>query len=116
MIIKKNIITKVIIKKYNNEDTLLQAITNAYIYAKLYYTIPSHVDSYEGYADAIFIPYDSDKPVMIVELKYKKNADSGIKQIKKGKYPGMLKPYKDNLLLVSINHDKEYRKGFKHPT
>jgi len=93
-------------KKYNSESTLENAIKNAYMYAKNYYTILPEVDSGKGYADVTFIPFKPDKPAMIVELKYNKTTNTGINQIKKMNYPERLELYKDNLLLVSINYDR----------
>ena len=47
---------------------------------------------------------------MIIELKYDKDADTAIKQIKEKKYFFGLEKYLDNLLLVGINYDKETKK------
>jgi hypothetical protein len=52
----------------------------------------------------------SDKPAMIVELKYNKTAKAAIDQIKEKKYPKSLQDYKGNLLLVGINYDKDTKK------
>ncbi len=48
-----------------------------------------------------------DKPAMIIELKYDKDADSAIRQIHEKRYDGDLKKYFGNLLLVGINYDKD---------
>ncbi|MCD7815008.1 MAG: hypothetical protein LUH20_13350, partial [Lachnospiraceae bacterium] len=59
-------------------------------------------------ADYAFIPRrDTDKPAMIVELKFNKDADTAIKQIHDNRYDGVLKDYFGNLLLVGINYDKD---------
>jgi hypothetical protein len=44
---------------------------------------------------------------MVVELKYNKDAQSAIRQIKEKKYVKSLEEYQGNLLLVGINYDKE---------
>lgn len=44
---------------------------------------------------------------MLVELKYDKDADSAIRQIRENRYDGRLKKYFGNLLLDGINYDKE---------
>lgn len=44
---------------------------------------------------------------MIVELKYDKDTDTAISQIKRKEYSGKILEYTDNLLLVGINYDKE---------
>ncbi|MCD8018367.1 MAG: PD-(D/E)XK nuclease domain-containing protein [Clostridiales bacterium] len=69
----------------------------------------------KGFADYAFIPRrNADKPVMIVELKYDKDADTAIKQIYDNRYDGALKDYSGNLLLVGINYDKDEKgKGAK---
>lgn len=52
----------------------------------------------------------SNKPAMIVELKYDKDADAAIEQIHRKEYKGKVLEYTDNLLLVGINYDKETKK------
>ena len=56
----------------------------------------------------MFIPRKHvDKPAMVVELKYDKDADTAISQIHRKEYQGKVLDYTDNLLLVGINYDKE---------
>lgn len=96
--------------QYNNESSLSCAITIAYYTAKRFYRIVRELPSGKGYADLAFIPRrGTDKPAMIVELKYDKDADSAIRQIHDNRYDGVLKEYVGNLLLVGINYDKEAR-------
>ena len=58
----------------------------------------------------MFIPRKHvDKPAMIVELKYDKDADTAISQIKRKEYTGKVLEYSNNLLLVGINYDKEIK-------
>jgi hypothetical protein len=40
-------------------------------------------------------------------LKYNKDADTAICQIKRQQYPEKVAQYTDNLLLVGINYDKQ---------
>ena len=47
------------------------------------------------------------KPAMIIELKYDKDADAAINQIKEKRYSGALKGYKNEILLVGINYSKD---------
>ena len=62
----------------------------------------------KGYADIVFLPRKkSDKPAMVVELKYNKSVESAIAQIKKKQYPEALKEYQGNLLLVGISYRKK---------
>ena len=60
----------------------------------------------KGFADIAFIPLDKKDPAMVVELKYNKDADTAIKQIKEKRYPAGFENYLDNLLLVGVNYDK----------
>ncbi len=46
---------------------------------------------------------------MIVELKYNKDADTAIRQIKENRYDGALKDYAGNMLLVGISYDKDVK-------
>ena len=48
-----------------------------------------------------------DKPALVVELKWDKNAEGAIQQIKEKEYCRSLEEYKGNLLLVGINYDKK---------
>lgn len=71
------------------------------------YTIIRELPSGKGYADIVFLPRKhSDKPAMVVELKYNQSAESAIAQIKEKRYPKALEDYGGSLLLVGINYDK----------
>ncbi len=97
--------------QYNDENSLSCAVTIAYYTAKNYYTVIRELPSGKGFADLTFLPRQgSDKPAMIIELKYNKTADSAIQQIKARRYEGALKDYQGNLLLVGINYDKSDKK------
>lgn len=47
------------------------------------------------------------KPAMIIELKWDKDADSAIRQIKERRYTGNLRGYGEKILLVGVNYDKD---------
>ncbi len=96
------------ILSYNDENSLSCVLSIAYIYAKNDYIIHRELATGKGFADLVFIPRKHvDKPAMIVELKYDKDADTAISQIKRKEYSGKVLEYTDNLLLVGINYDKE---------
>ncbi|MCD8221474.1 MAG: ATP-binding protein [Clostridiales bacterium] len=96
------------ILRYNDESSLSCAITLAYYTARNDYEIVRELPAGKGFADIAFIPYrSSDKPAMIVELKYDKNADTAIRQIRENRYGGRLKDYAGRVLLVGINYDKD---------
>jgi hypothetical protein len=96
------------ILQYNDENSLSCVITLAYYNAINEYTIIREMPTGIGFADIVYIPKGgSDKPAMVVELKYSKKAKTAIEQIKTKQYPSSLSQYKGNLLLVGINYDKE---------
>ncbi|MBR4532203.1 AAA family ATPase [bacterium] len=95
------------IKNYNRESSLQAAIIIAFYAARRRYTIVQELPAGRGFADIGFIPLDKKDPAMVVELKYNKDADTAIKQIKERNYPAVFENYLDNLLLVGINYDKE---------
>lgn len=69
------------------------------------------IPSGKGFADIVFIPRKcSDKPALLVELKWDKTAISAVNQIKNRNYVGVLNEYQDNLLLVGINYNKKEKK------
>ena len=92
---------------YNDESSLKTAIILAYYAASSKYTIIKELPTGRGFADIGFIPLDRKDPAMVVELKYDKNAESAIRQIKEKNYPKVFENYLDNLLLVGVNYDKE---------
>ena len=106
-------------KTYNDEAALSYAIQYAYYAAQRYYTTILELDSGKGYADIVYLPSPrySDKPALLVELKYDKSAKTALTQIKERAYPDRLVHYKGNILLVGINYDKEVdhnNPDFKH--
>ena len=48
-----------------------------------------------------------DKPAIVLELKYKKDVDAAIDQIKRKKYVSKIEQYTGDILLVGINYDKK---------
>lgn len=96
---------------YNDENSLSCVISLAYYNAINEYTKIRELPTGKGFADIVYLPIKhSDKPAMIVELKYDKSAEGAIAQIKEKKYVESLKEYQGNLLLVGINYDKETKK------
>ena len=63
-----------------------------------------------GFADFILIPrpeYKMDYPAIVIELKWNKNVDSAIAQIKEKRYPKSITEYCGDILLVGINYNKK---------
>ena len=79
---------------YNNELSLSCAITVAYYVAKKGYTLIRECPAGKGFADIAFVPRrNTDKPALIVELKWNKSAKGAI-----------------NLLLVGICYNRKTKK------
>lgn len=87
----------------------------AYYSARKEYTIIREIPSGYGFADLVFLPKKNiDKPAMIVELKWRKDAETALTQIKEKKYIQALEGYEGEILLVGINYEKEGAEGKKH--
>ncbi len=97
---------------YNDENALSYTISLAFYAAREYYSVFRELPTGKGFADMVFIPKATatDKPAMVIELKYDKSTQGAIAQIKEKKYAESLSAYKGNLLLVGINYDREAKK------
>ena len=103
--------SKVAPKFYNNEQALRSLIHQAYIAAIDDYVQIQELPSGTGYADVVFIPRKrSDRPAMIVELKFGGCTGGAIEQIKDRKYPTIVSEFTGDILLVGINYDKKTKK------
>lgn len=97
---------------YNNENALSCTIALAYYSAREYYLSFREFPTGKGFADIVYIPRKShsDKPAIIVELKWDKSAKGAIRQIKDKGCVESLKDYRGNLLLVGINYSLKTKK------
>lgn len=96
---------------YNNEQSLRSVVRTAFLGAIDHYIEIQELASGKGYADLVFIPRcHSNKPVLVIELKWNESAHTAIDQIKERDYPEVLKGLSDDLLLVGINYDKNSKK------
>ena len=97
--------------QYNNENSLSSVLSIAYLSAIKYYFKPiRELPTGRGFADFVFIPkplYRDDYPALLVELKWNKDAETALNQIKERKYPESLQQYTGDILLVGINYDKK---------
>ncbi len=92
---------------YNDENSLACAVQLAYYSARKDYRIIREMPSGKGFADIVFLPLPhTDKPAVVVELKYGKSADAAVQQIKDRDYVRVLSGYPGEILLVGINYDK----------
>lgn len=98
--------------QYNDENALSYTISLAFYAARQYYTVIRELPTGKGFADLAFVPRKqyADKPAMVVELKWNQDADTALRQIREKSYPIGLSEYKENMLLVGIDYDKETRK------
>ena len=95
------------ILSYNNENSLACVLNIAYYYARNDYVMYRELPSGKGFADIVLIPRKNvSSPALVLELKFNKDADAAIDQIRRKQYPARLEEYKDNTLLVGINYDK----------
>ena len=99
------------ILSYNNENSLACVLSIAYYYARNDYVMHREFPSGKGFADIVLIPRKYvESPAIVLELKYNKDADTAISQIKQRKYPAKVAQYAGNLLLVGISYDRETKK------
>ncbi len=97
------------ILSYNNENSLSCVISLAYYSARNYYYLKRELPAGKGFADMVFTPRSnsSDKPAMIVELKWNQSAQGAIQQVKDKQYVKALESYSGTVFLVGINYNKE---------
>ena len=96
------------ILSYNNENSMACVLSIAYYYAKNDYVFHRELASGKGFADLVLLPRKNvSSPALVLELKYDKEADTAIAQIKRKKYPAKVAQHTGELLLVGINYDKE---------
>ena len=95
-----------------------EAIQNDFEKERLYGSLPSvnnctnaWIDG-KGFEDICFVPrkLHADKPAAVIELKWDKDAEGAIAQIKEKRYAEALKEYHGNLLLAGINYDRKTKK------
>ena len=92
---------------YNDENSLSCAIGLAYYSARKEYKLIRELPTGKGFADIVFLPLPhTNKPALIVELKYDKSVRAAIAQIKERQYTQVFETYTGEILLVGINYDK----------
>ncbi len=93
---------------YNDENSLGCAIGLAYYSARKDYKLIRELPAGKGYADIVFLPLPyTNKPAMVVELKYDRSVSAAIQQIKDRKYIQALEGYTGEILLVGVNYNKD---------
>lgn len=103
------------ILSYNNENSLACVLSIAYYYARNNYVMHRELASGKGFADIVLIPRKNvESPAVVVELKFRQDADAAIDQIKRRQYPAKVAQYTDDLLLVGINYDRDTKQHTCH--
>ena len=103
------------ILKYNDENSLAVSIGLAFYSARKEYNVVREMPAGEGFADMVFLPkYNVTKLPMIIELKWDKEAETAISQIKEKKYLESLGDYKGEVILVGISYEKDGPDAKKH--
>ena len=98
------------ILSYNNENSLACVLSIAYYYAKNDYVMHRELATGKGFADIVLIPRKNvESPAIVLKLKYNKDADAAISQIRRKQYPAKVAQYQGELLLVGINYDKNLK-------
>jgi len=98
------------ILSYNNENSLACVLEIAFIAARDYYSMWRELPSGKGFADIVLLPLrNTNKPAVILELKFDGTAQTAISQIRQKQYPARLQAYHGSLLLCGINYDKTSR-------
>ena len=92
---------------YSNEQSLRYVVKMAYISCVDQYAKVEELPSGHGIADVVFLPKRrSTLPAMIVELKWNREAEGAIKQIKDRNYPKVLTNYGGKIVLVGLSYDE----------
>ncbi len=89
-------------------NSLAAAIGLAYYSARKDYVLIREFPSGKGFADIVFLPLPhTDKPALIIELKYDKSAATALQQIKDRKYTQALERYSGEIVLVGVDYDRD---------
>ena len=92
---------------YHNEQALRMVLMLAYIGKVDDYHICQELPTGTGYADIVLQPKNKEYSPIVVELKWDKNAQGAIEQIKKKNYVQGIESKTGEILLVGISYDKE---------
>ena len=97
--------------RYNDENSLSSVLTIAYLSSMKYYFTPiREFPAGWGFADFVYLPkpeYINIYPALLIELKWNKNVQTALEQIKKNLYPESLLSYTGDVFIVGITYDKK---------
>ena len=95
-------------RHYNNEQSLRSVIKLAFFAYKDKFTQLEELASGDGYADIVYLPKKGiDMPIMVIELKWNRSAETALDQIRRKHYPDVLEGRDEQILLVGISYDKD---------
>ncbi len=101
------------ILKYNDENSLACVVALSLLYCTAdLYSVKRELPAGKGFADLIYLPKNKLKskpqiPALLIELKYDKSAASALSQITETHYTDFFEGFKEEVLLVGINYDKQ---------
>ncbi|MCF0200602.1 MAG: AAA family ATPase [Bacteroidales bacterium] len=96
------------ILKYNDENALACVIGMAFYAARNRYRIIRELPTGKGFADMVLVPWRNvELPAIVVELKWKHDAQTALDQIRERNYPDSLKEYVGEVVLCGINYDPQ---------
>ena len=98
--------------QYNDENALSYTISLAFYSARQKYKVFRELPTGKGFADLVFLPrpLHADLPALVVELKWNKEAETAIRQIRDRRYGKALEDYTGKILAVGVSYDKETRR------
>ena len=95
--------------QYNDENALSYTVSLALYAARNFYTVHRELPGGKGFADLVFVPRKrfSDRPALVVELKWNDTAEGAVEQIKNREYCRSLEEYSGSILLVGVSYDRQ---------
>ena len=94
-------------QEYNSEQGLYTTLREAMFFAHRDFIFHREYPTGMGFADLVLIPRPgTGYPAVALELKYDKEVESAIDQIKARNYPAKLAEYSGEILLAGITYDK----------
>lgn len=97
---------------YHDENALACTISLAFYAAREYYDCYRELPAGKGFADIVFVPRAqyAEKPALVIELKWNKDAETAIRQIQERQYVMALQSYRGKILLVGISYQRKTKK------
>ena len=98
-------------RMYNNHEALKSTIREALVTSVNYYKRTEELPAGNGIADILYFPKPfSDKPALLVELKWNRSAASAIRHVLNKDYPEALRGFCGKIQLVGVSYDSKKKK------